>query len=207
MLLYKEQPTFVHPLVISGKQGSGKTTTAQLVQDMLVEQGFSVMPYKMARTIYEMHDAILEIMRRQGIKTPDKDGRLLQLLGTDWGRTVYGEDVWIRCALADYEKLVEHNPVQGPFKVDYAFLIDDIRFKNELAAFEFGLKVRLECPREVRKARCPAWRETDTHPSEVDLDDSLGMFNLVLDTENTPIEAVAQMIVQAFKDKFMGVAI
>jgi hypothetical protein len=150
-----------------------------------------------------MHDSIRDILREQGIEAPEKDGPLLQWLGTEYGRKVYGEDVWIKCALKDYQNVVDRTPVEGPFKEVTAFLIDDIRFKNEREAFAFGLKVRLECPRDIRKVRCPAWRDNDTHPSEVDLDDSLGLFDLVIDTDVYSLNSVAKVIVEAFKDKFL----
>lgn len=199
MIQYKDRPVRVYPVLLSGKQGSGKTTTADLVHEYLKKEGIMVARYKFAQPLYDMHDKVLEVMKGYNIEVPVKDGRLLQLLGTEWGRETYGKQVWVNCALGRFENLAFDKMWQNS---DVVFLIDDLRFKNELEAFDFGYRVRLECDREVRKQRCPAWRETDTHSSETDLDDSLGRFNEVLDTGLHPVDAVASLIVRGIKDRF-----
>lgn len=204
MILYKEKPSVIYPVLLSGKQGSGKSTTADLVVKYLEQENIPVIRYKFAQVLYEMHDQVLQVMKAYGIQVPVKDGRLLQLLGTEWGRETYGRDIWVNCALGKYEAAMAQAPTTGQFKQDYVFLIDDLRFKNELAAFDFGYRVRLECAKDIRKARCPAWRDTDDHSSETDLDDSLGLFNEVLDTELLSVDAVAGQIVQGIKDRYFS---
>lgn len=49
--------------------------------------------------------------------------RMLQLRGTEEGRDVYGEDVWIKAAELQIGYLVEHGI--------YNFVITDVRFDNE----------------------------------------------------------------------------
>ncbi len=172
----------VIPILISGKQGSGKSSTAKA---LAVELGleFHVATYRFADPLYRMHDAVLNIMRELGIEVPKKDGRLLQLLGTEWGRAIYGQDVWVNCALGylkNYRKTIHTfaGDRQG------VLIIDDCRFKNEFEAFSGkGLTFRLEAEREARKGRTESWREIDDHQSETDLDDWLTRFDNVFRTD------------------------
>lgn len=176
------EPKDVKLIMVSGKQGSGKTTLVDQLEKCLPNVGRS----KFAKAIYEMHDAVLEIMRKYGFNiTLDK--RLLQLLGTEWGRNHVHNDVWLMCLSAQVDQLKAAGH-------DYV-LVDDLRFKNEFSGFEC-IKIRLECPEEIRKARCSQWRDITAHPSEIDLDDWVDKFDLVIDTstvseEDTLAQAMA----------------
>ena len=67
-------------------------------------------------------------------------------------------------------------------------IIDDARFKNEIDGFPEAFKIRLRCSRDVRKERADAWRDTEDHISETDLDEYDQMpekFNLILNTGGT----------------------
>jgi hypothetical protein len=156
---------------------------------------FNVVRYKFAQTIYTMHDLVLDVLRQMGIDVPKKDGRLLQLLGSDWGRTVYGPDIWVKCALAAYDMTAKN------YSATTVFLIDDCRFVNEAEAFRplNGFLVRLDASQAVRKARCSAWRETEGHDSEISLDHYQG-FNQRIDTDRPGIDApqVAAEIMREF---------
>lgn len=192
----------VYPLLISGKQGSGKSETAQALAKLLRDEAYLVIRNKFAAPLYTMMNLLLDHMRERGFDVPEKDGKLLQLLGTDWGRATFGNDVWVRYILHDFSKVKEMaaNYPTGIYHRGVVFLIDDLRFKNEMAAFqEEGFTVRLEANREVRKARANSWRDNDTHQSEVDLDDSLSSFDMVLDTttDSSP-ESTAHEILEKF---------
>ncbi len=167
------------PVLISGKQGSGKSTTAEALAEAL-SGDFCIARYRFAEPLYKLHDVIREEARRLGIPVPDKDGHLLQLLGTDWGRAVYGEDIWIKCALEKAERTRAGNPGRT------ALIIEDTRFKDELAAFrKFDIRTfafRLEADRDIRKGRTTSWRSMETHQSEVDLDGAPHLFDQVWNT-------------------------
>ncbi len=79
---------------------------------------------------------------------------LMQTLGTDWGRQLVAQDIWIRVAMGRITRALE-----GGAKI----VVDDIRFPNEYdALFELGANM-------VKVVR-PGVRVTNNHPSEGLLD-------------------------------------
>jgi phosphomevalonate kinase len=165
-------------ILISAKQGAGKTTLADALAANLTKCGRT----RFAKPLYEMHDAVLNILNRyiDGQRLLDK--RLLQLIGTEWGRNTVAEDIWIQCFIKEQQRMSA---------AGMNFLVaDDCRFKNELESVE-AIKIRLECDRDTRKARCSQWRDTENHQSETDLDDWVDKFDLVIDTaKHTPKETL-----------------
>lgn len=177
------------PLVVlfSGKQGSGKTTTATLVARNLGKRDIQVHHYRFAQPIYEMHDAIYAVGQKYGIELQGtKDGELLQFLGTEWGRQKKGKDVWVNAALA---RINRHS-------VADVFVIDDLRFENEFDAFPNGLRIRLDAPESERKVRASYWRENTQHPSEIGLDAyaEQGKFDAYFDTINQGAVTIAAAV-------------
>jgi phosphomevalonate kinase len=175
-------------IVISGKQGSGKSTMAKLLKEKF---GASAFVTRFAGPLYAMHDTLLPLLVQLGMRDADdkkKDGDLLQVLGTEYGRKKYGENVW--CRLLD--KKVTEAQAAG-FKT---VIIDDCRFRSELDYFKQPnvVRIRLECPEKVRKSRCAAWRDNTLHPSETDLDEYAkeGKFDLYVNTDDltTPHQRV-----------------
>lgn len=170
-------------VLISGKQGSGKTTLQKALQDEWRSRGYASHVLNFADVIYSMHYAVLNILNQYW---PDrkivKDGPLLQLLGTDWGRKTIDDNIWV--------KILKHKLSTFSPSSRSLIIVGDCRFKNELDGIE-ALKIRLECDRESRKKRCEAWRENEQHPSEIDLDDYVhipGKFDLIFNTGTQSVE-------------------
>ena len=182
-------------IMISGKQGSGKTSIMNNIILLAARQGINAMEVRFAETIYDIHDYIRNTLRFRGIERPEKDGRLLQLLGTEWGRQTIDPDIWVKATLGFLNNVA---PVPNP---KHLFVISDCRFRNEFDMVD-AFKVRLEAPKDVRKARCDGWRDTDTHISETDLDAyaSEGKFDLVIDTTTTKPEDVAVQILKEYNN-------
>lgn len=180
-------------VLISGKQGSGKTATADTLKEKLEDNNITVFCNKFAAPLYEMHDGVLAVLEKYGIKRDIvKDGPLLQVLGTDWGRNTVDKDIWVKCIQNWYND----KPHPDMFSNGIVYLIDDMRFKNEFNAFEGDevLKIRLECSEEVRKARCSMWRENSNHQSEIDLDDWVDLFDFRIDTNLNDLNEVVKII-------------
>jgi dephospho-CoA kinase len=150
-------------VVISGKQGSGKTTLAKL----LIEKWKYAETIKFADPIYQIHDFAIRIVKEAGIPFDRvKDGDLLQYLGTEWGRKI-DRDIWVKIAKSRIDFKLE-NYFDKP---EILFIVDDCRFENEFNIFkDRALMIRLECPEEVRRVRAEYWREATNHPSEIGLD-------------------------------------
>ena len=137
-------------IAFGGLIGSGKTTAVSLLQTKfpnLVEISFAAPMKKIAQFAYET-------IRQPA---PEKDRRLLQYLGTEWGRNI-DPNIWLK--LAAYE--IEKETFQG----NKELVISDIRFCNEL---EF--------------AKCNFWttiylmrsnKNTDSHISEHQLNETSG---------------------------------
>lgn len=182
-------------VLISGRQGSGKSTLAKKLGDRYaVKANWHVEHLLFAGTIYSLHDMILEAMTMYGIALPrpKKDGVLLQLLGTEWGRKSISEDVWVQTVINQVNKIelgLENVP-------NGLILISDCRFENEFDAFPDALRVRLDAPEPVRRVRTDSWRENTKHPSETGLDDyaALNLFDVLIDTEKVSVEGSVDLV-------------
>lgn len=174
-------------VVISGKQGSGKSTLAKGISKYFsVNRNIQTKILKFADPLYTMHDSCLSILKDCGIERDvKKDGVLLQLLGTEWGRNTISEDIWVNCLEERYKAILKSSP--NPEKE--VVIVDDCRLKNELERFPDAFKIRLLCDESIRKQRCGStWRHNVAHTSETGLDDSDHLFNIVIDTGITSKE-------------------
>jgi AAA domain len=188
-------------VLISGKQGAGKTTLGKALV-RAINNGTGIYAHNMtfAEPLYRMHDFCWGLLKDHGIEMPfKKDGYLLQLLGTEWGRERVDNNLWVKLMRAEIEKAKGRWPHQ-----ERIFVISDCRFKNEANEFPEALKVRLECDEYIRRERAEMWRETQDHPSETDLDDF--KFDLTLHTNALSVEEclgeVLTKVKEVLCDKF-----
>lgn len=174
---------------ISGKQGSGKSTLADMLdiyfkQPQPMQRLNHVFRIKFADPIYKIQEATRAVLESYGFYSmPKKDGRFLQLVGTEWGRAAFGPDMW--CDLT-------RNRIASILAGDGSqiIIVDDCRFGNELDLFADIKKsgaahvvtVRLQAGEETRRARAESWRENTGHESETSLDGRIGDFDLVINT-------------------------
>jgi hypothetical protein len=193
-------------IMISAKQGGGKTAiTDELLRPYRERQeaakaaikaklknppdGFkSQLPFnfvgvhKFAKELYALSHVVQNRMETLTGQPPvEKDGELLQLLG-NWARKRYGADVWVNTLIAEIKK---YESLDADVQLVRGVFIDDCRFENEFNAFPQALRIRLECPEDVRKARAPVWRPDVNHPSEIGLDRyaAEGRFDLYFNTD------------------------
>jgi dephospho-CoA kinase len=164
--------------VFSAKQGGGKTTYAKYLQAFLGIDNTKI--FKFAAPLYALHDRCLPLLKQYGVRdaSMEKDGELLQVLGSEYGRKCLGENVWVNVTAREVHAYL----MGGPRRFA---IIDDCRFENEFNEFrDIAYMIRLVAPESVRRARCSYWRENTQHPSEIGLDEyeRQMLFDVVLDT-------------------------
>lgn len=133
---------------LTGRAGSGKNTAAARLTAV---HGF--MEMALADPLYDMVAAMLDtprdrLMDRAAKEKPiDWLGRspreLLQLLGTEFGRTILGQEVWVSHLFRRIDRVAT---------VDFA--VTDVRFDNEAAAIlaRGGVVWRVVRPEADRRA-------------------------------------------------------
>lgn len=146
-------------IYFSGFAGSGKSYLVEYLKNKYkaIQAKFAFPVYGIARDWFNM----------QG-----KDRALLQLIGTDVGRNLIDQNLWINRFKEDI-KIVENIYIQK-YNTIPLFTSDDCRFKNEhLTLKELGwVGIWLDVPFEIRKQRLigrdgSAQEETLNHISEV----------------------------------------
>lgn len=192
-------------VVLSGKQGSGKSSIQKELIDRLGSKiGIYAYSVNFADILYEMHDAVLSILHKylepRKIK---KDGPLLQVLGTEWGRNTIADNIWVHLLKVKMLAIQKKYLINKDFATNVIFVIGDCRFENEFNAFpdqDFSniIKVRLESSEEVRKARCSMWRDNSNHLSEINLDDYArsGKFDLYLKTDELSVDHCVKILTE-----------
>lgn len=184
-------------VIISGKQGSGKTTLQKALAKAWIDGEFgNVSAINFATPLYALHDTVLEQVSTWNLPYPiplKKDGKLLQVLG-DWGRSIATE-FWITKLKRDIED------IRAGFG-STLIIIGDCRFRNELDAFPDAVKVRLEAPESVRRERTFGWREDTEHVSETDLDayaSEPGHFDVTYSTEALRTEEITTHLIKLIR--------
>ncbi len=159
---------------VSGKMGSGKDYFVEnhiipYIENVLKEKCLILSFADMLKVNLMVHHNI-NINELYGRKTPEIR-KLLQLEGTEKGRNIYGEDIWIRYVKA-LSELYKNRGIKY-------IIIPDVRFKNE---YEFikqnnGILFRMHAPnRNEKRLREESndnimYEQIKNHQSEIELDD------------------------------------
>lgn len=127
----------------SGGYGVGKSTAIECLKEIAQQ----VRLVKFAQPLYDMQGFIYERIARAYVPGPDfiKDRKLLQWLGTDWGRNI-DENLWVNIWKEEARRHLGHG----------AFIVcDDVRFDNEAETVRAmgGLVVKLTRPNNDKHAQ------------------------------------------------------
>lgn len=165
-------------IVFTGKMRSGKDTAAEYLVD---KYGGKIL--KFADPLYQMQVAIYKIA---GL-TPQKDRKLLQFLGTDWGRDK-DPDLWVK--IMERTLSIYNNNEETQLKGEGLFLtppinlfITDARFSNELDCMRYQNFALVRIIRNEQD-RVDAGATNLTHESETSLDEFSG-FDYTIDNNGT----------------------
>ncbi len=107
----------------TGKMGCGKTTAIKFLEDFYDKNSVIV---KFAQPLYDMQEFIYRRIQEvyQRPKDFTKDRKLLQWLGTEWGRDSISQDLW-----ADIWRTSVQTAINNDSKA--VVVCDDVRFDNE----------------------------------------------------------------------------
>lgn len=145
---------------ISGKAGSGKDF---ITQHVIRPRGF--MQFSLAWHFKVWLVGKSEATHEEVFFTkPPEVRKRLQLEGTEYGRNVYGDNVWCNTTLEWFRVLSENWGISK-------FVIPDIRFPNEVQFVRAlgGAVYRVHAPVRVEQNKLTP--EQRAHPSETALDD------------------------------------
>lgn len=167
---------------ISGKMGSGKDTTAKIIQEIFEVHTNGCVQLRFADALKSAVSAITGEFLINGDFTHDQKNKVVPAFGKTIGTILQevgvhmrklDEDFWVKSAFAKMD---------NPFCDVY--VISDVRFENECMAIKKsgGIIIRLEGdPGGVRKN---STRDLN-HISETALDDRFDLFDVIIDTDKT----------------------
>lgn len=116
-------------IAFTGKMGSGKSTALEFLSGSKLFDNRTLFYVKFAEPLYDIQEyiygRIAHVYRRP--EPLVKDRKLLQWLGTDWGRNTVSENLWIDIWKNEVETLLRRFPRA-------LILTDDCRFDNEAEA-------------------------------------------------------------------------
>ncbi len=108
----------------NGGMGCGKSTAIQALKDFVFPR--DVLLVKFAQPLYDMQEFVYRRISSVHTRPDDfkKDRKLLQWLGTDWGRDTISQDLWVSIWQAEVADL-------RTWHKDPIIVCDDVRFDNE----------------------------------------------------------------------------
>ena len=117
-------------IAFTGLMGSGKSTAVTELRELAQNRGLSTHNLKFAQPLYDIQNFIYERISQAHVPLDHvtKDRRLLQWLGTEWGREQISETLWIDLWSNEVERL-------SAIGVDI-ITCDDLRFENEAQAIK-----------------------------------------------------------------------
>jgi hypothetical protein len=121
-------------IAFTGSMGTGKSTAVQYLKDLNIEKRVDLV--KFAAPLYDIQEVVYNRIKAAHTRpeTFTKDRKLLQWLGTEWGRSI-DANLWVNLWKAEVKSISDKYP-------DAVIVCDDCRFDNEAKAVrEMGGKI------------------------------------------------------------------
>ncbi len=166
-----------------GHQGVGKNYIAEVILPKLLSQKNTVV---LAFADHFKIDCITKHNAEFDKVYGEKDfetRKLLQKVGTEEGRNIYGYDIWVK-TLNNWIKVLNSRGVQR-------FIISDVRFQNEAEWIKSinGYIIKINAPQRYQKRleietnnNLDKINEIISHPSEVGID-KLTLYDLLVNND------------------------
>ena len=146
------------------KAGGGKTYLCNYLK-----QNYGYVQAKMATGVYAIGNVYF------GMDSNKKDRQLLQHIGTEVGRKVINNDIWVSRFVED--TFIAKQTYKDLYNKDIAFCSDDVRFRNEFQYLKSNgwIVIYLDVPDQIRLSRLKqrdgdAQEATLNHVSEMEID-------------------------------------
>lgn len=116
-------------VAFTGRMSSGKSTAVNFFNKKLTEKLIDSTLTKFAQPLYDIQEYIYKRIESVYQRPQDfvKDRKLLQWIGTDWGRETVNENIWVDIWKKEVELFIASNVI---------VLCDDCRFDNEAQAIK-----------------------------------------------------------------------
>ncbi len=149
-------------LAFTGKMGAGKSTA---IEQLGYLYDGTIKLIKFAKPLYDIQEYVYRRIQSVHRRPEDfvKDRKLLQWLGTEWGRNSISESLWVDIWKHDAQTSQERH---------HLVVCDDLRYDNEAAAVKSigGVVVKIE---NNSNARIDTTAGIQGHASELGIDNSL----------------------------------
>lgn len=158
----------------NGGMGVGKSTAIEVLKEM----GETPHLVKFAQPLYDMQEFIYQRISSVYTRPEDfvKDRKLLQWIGTDWGRDTIRRTIWVDLWRAEVMRVGEAHPGE-------LIVCDDVRFDNEAELVQLmgGIVVKIIC--DAAAARITTANGIKGHASEAGVSPLL--LDYVIDNNST----------------------
>lgn len=153
----------------TASMGAGKSTAV----DLLKKKAGHVELVKFAQPLYDMQEFVYDRISSVHKRSENfiKDRKLLQWLGTDWGRDTISETLWVDL----WKAKVRNTQEKHAYAPNLTIVCDDVRFDNEASTVQAigGVVVHITCNRnkeriDTTSGLCNHKSEAGVNPKLVD---------------------------------------
>lgn len=168
----------------NGTMGVGKSTAIECLRDELPADA-KVKLVKFAQPLYDMQETIYRRITSVYTRPENftKDRKLLQWLGTDWGRDTISKTLWVDLWKAEAQK---QGNLHGAIVV-----CDDVRFDNEAEAIKSLGGVVVKISSSHAEKRIDTKSGISNHSSEAGIKPNL--VDMTVENNGTRLEFMYKM--------------